>query len=112
MADEFRLMQLIREVARETRRLIATARPRLLDEDQISRALGSIGRNVREGYGRRKGPERNQFLRYARGSAEEVDQGLKDNFEVERIEEKQFWRLHHRLTLICKMLTSIMGRDA
>jgi four helix bundle protein len=109
MADKFRLMELINEVRDETRRLLATARPRLLDEDHVSDSLGSIGRNVKEGYGRRKGPERNQFLRYARGSAEEVDRGLRDNFAIKRIESRQFWRLHHRLALICKMLTRLMG---
>ena len=109
MAEGFRLVQLIREVRAEIRTLIASARPRLIDEDQLSRALRSIGRNVREGYGRRKGPERNVFLRYARGSTEEVDQVLRDNFEISRIAEKQFWRLHNRLVVIFKMLTRLMG---
>ena len=49
------------------------------------------------------------FLRYARGSTEEVDQVLRDNFEISRIAEKQFWRLHNRLVVIYKMLTRLMG---
>jgi hypothetical protein len=55
MADEFKLIQLIRLVVDEINRLIETARPRLYDADQLQSSAESIGRNTREAFGRRVG---------------------------------------------------------
>jgi four helix bundle protein len=64
--------------------------------------------NIREALGRREGAERNQFVRFARGSAEETDEHLRANFRRGRLSEPHYWRLHHRLTTIVKMLNGLM----
>ena len=40
--------------------------------DQLTRALGSIGANIAEGYSRGTGPDRMRFYEYALGSAREA----------------------------------------
>src|SRR5438552_1785515 len=64
---------------------------------QIRDAVESITANIVEGYGRDEGRDRNQFLRYARGSAEETNERLRANFASGRLGEKDYWRNHHRL---------------
>src|SRR4051812_36410492 len=81
---------------------------RVLHAKQLRDAAGSIPFNIRESLGKRKGPERNQLLRVARGSTEEVDEQLSANERVGRLQTKRFWSLHRRLVVIHKMLTNLM----
>ena len=76
---------------------------------QLRESAGSITSNIREAYGRREGPERNQFFRFARGSAEETDERLRGNFAANRVPTKWYWRVHHRLMIIVRMLNVLMG---
>src|SRR5687768_8495138 len=89
-----------RAVVDELNRLLSRAPRRLLYSSQLREAAQSISANIREGWGRRKGPEREQFWRFARASAEEADEHLRANFAAERIAPSSYWRLHHRLMLI------------
>jgi four helix bundle protein len=109
MPNELRVMQVARAVVDEINEVLDKSRPRLIHIDQIRESGGSITANIREGYGRRRGPERNQFFRFARASAEETDERLRSNFASERLPPRQYWRLHHRLALVCKMLTRLMS---
>ena len=111
MANPLRVIDATRSVIDEVERLISTARPPLLHDEQLHRAAASIAANIREAYGRRKGAEGNQFLRYARGSAEEADEHLRANFRAERIPAKRFWPLHNRLAVIVRMLTALMDNS-
>jgi four helix bundle protein len=109
VGNDFRLLDLAEQVADEIQQLLDNARPRLLHHGQLERSGESIPSNIREGYGRREGPDRNQYLRVSRGSAAESDRHLRANYKSGRISEPTYWRLHHRLIVIQKMITKIIG---
>ena len=98
------LLGAARAVVDELNRLLAGPR-RLLYSSQLREAAESIPANIREG--RRKGPDREQFWRFARASAEETDEHLRANFADKRIGAGPYWRLHHRLMLILKILRKL-----
>ena len=110
MASDFRLLDAARSVVDEVNDIVSHSRRRLLDERQLSEAAGSITANIREAYGRRAGAERNQFFRFARGSAEETDEHLRANFAAKRVDPKRYWRIHNRLIVIRKMLTGLLNQ--
>lgn len=109
MANEFRIMDVARMVADDVERLLATAKPPLVHQQQLSESSQSIAANIREAYGRRKGPERNQYFRVSRSSTEETDEHLRKNFAARRIVPKEYWKQHNRLTVIHKGLCTLMG---
>jgi four helix bundle protein len=88
--------------------LLASSHRKLLYDIQLREAIGSIAANIREAYGRRPGPDRNQFFRYARGSAEEGDEHLRANYAANRISSTRYWRAHNRLAVIVRMLTRLL----
>jgi four helix bundle protein len=102
-------MDAARSVVDDINKLIDASRKPLLYDVQLRASVGSIAANIREGFGRRPGAERNQFLRYARGSAEETDEHLRANFRRGRLAAAHYWRLHHRLVVIVKMLNAILN---
>jgi four helix bundle protein len=97
MSNQFRLIALAREIRDEVIELTIAARPPLLHLSQLQKSVQSIPANIREAYGRDAGKDRKQFLRHARGSAEETDEHLLSNRRARRLQDKQYWRLHHRL---------------
>ena len=110
MSEPFRLMALAREIRDEVNRLTLAARPRLLHHTQLQKSAQSIPANIREAYGRAAGKDRKQFLRIARGSAEETDEHLLSNRSAQRLEDKRYWRLHHRLVLAIKMINTLLEK--
>ena len=82
---------------------------RLPNAKQTREAAESITANIQEGFGRDVGPDRNQFLRYARASAEETNERLRARFTAEDIRPDVYWPLHHRLVAIARMLTNLMS---
>jgi four helix bundle protein len=80
----------------------------LLNRDQLRECSSSITANIREAYGRRRGPERNQFLRYAKASAAESDERLRTNFASGRLPAKTYWQLRDRLHVIGEMIDALM----
>ena len=108
MPSNFRLMDVSRWVVDEIIAVCDRSRRRVLFDTQLRSSADSITSNIREAYGRRAGPERQQFFRYALGSAEETDEHLRANFAAGRIAPAQFWLLHNRLVVIMRMLTSLM----
>ena len=84
---------------------------RLPNASQIRNAAESITANIQEGFGRDAGPDRNQFLRFARASAEETNERLRARFGARDIPAKVYWPLHHRLVAVGRMLTSLMSKD-
>lgn len=109
MSEEFRVLAVAREVVDEINALMDNARRPFVNERQLRESAGSITANIREAYGRDRGKDRNQFFRFARGSAEETDERLRTNRAASRIDEKPYWRLHNRLSLIRKMLNKLVG---
>jgi four helix bundle protein len=107
MSTDFRLLDAARAVEDEVNGLIAASRRPVLHRSQLEESAQSIAANIREAYGRRKGPERNQFLRVARSSSEETDEHLRSNVAARRIDQKTFWRLHNRLSVIEKMICAL-----
>src|SRR5688500_8075321 len=97
-------------VVDEINGLLASSRPRVLYRRQLEESAGSITSNIREGLGRREGPERNQFYRHARGSAEETDDRLTRNFVAKRLKPTTYWRLHNRLVLIIKTIDKLLAK--
>ena len=110
MTTPFRVLEVARAVVDEINTLVARSRPRLLYSDQITDSAGSITANIREAMGRRLGPERNQFFRFALGSVEETDERVRGNAKQKRIPQRTYWRLHNRLVLIRRMLNALMRR--
>lgn len=89
--------------------LLTSSRPQLLHQKQVSESSESIPANIREAYGRRAGPERNQYFRVARSSTEETDEHLRANYAARRIPSKTWWSLHNRLTVIHRIVCKLMG---
>jgi four helix bundle protein len=88
VASNFRLLDVARGVVDEVNDLLDSSRRRLLHDGQLRDAAGSITANIREAYGRREGAERNQFFRFARGSAEETAEHLRTTLL------QSAWRTH------------------
>ena len=80
------------------------------DATQLREAADSITSNIREAFGREMGPDRNRFLVYSRSSAEETDERLRNVEEAHMVSKAFYWRQHHRLVVINRMLTSLMKR--
>ena len=83
---------------------------RLPNAGQLRDAAESITANIQEGFGRDAGPDRNQFLRFARASAEETNERLRARFGASDIPAKVYWSLHHRLVAVQRMLTNLMSK--
>jgi four helix bundle protein len=83
---------------------------RLPNASQLRDAAESITANIQEGFGRDAGPDRNQFLRFARASAEETNERLRARYGARDIPAKVYWSLHHRLVAIGRMLTNLMSK--
>jgi len=101
-----RVLDAARMVADDVNRLLKSRR--LPNATQIRDAAESISANIQEGFGRDEGPDRDQFLRYARGSAEETNERLRTRFGGKDIPANVYWPLHHRLVAIVRMLTNLM----
>ena len=108
VANNFRLLDVARMAVDEVIAFLDTSRRRVPNDIQLRDAADSITANIREAYGRRKGAERNQFLRYARGSAEETDEHMRTNVASNRVPADRYWRIHNRLIVVCRMLTKLM----
>jgi four helix bundle protein len=80
----------------------------LIHHGQSRNAAQSIPANIREGMGRKPGPDRDQAYRVARGSAEETDEHLRANFADGRLSPATFWRMHSGIALVVTMLTTII----
>lgn len=108
MGEPLRVLEAARAVVNDVNELLDARRGRLIYRNQIRESAGSIPANIREASGRQPGAERNQFLRFARGSCEETDERLLANFRSSRLAEERFWSIHNRLAVIVKMLNAMM----
>jgi four helix bundle protein len=104
----FRVLDVARAVVDEINNLLSNRRISLIHRAQLRDAAQSVPANIREGMGRKPGPDRTQAYRYARGSAEETDEHLRANFANGRISPLVYRRIHNRIALIVKMLTAII----
>jgi four helix bundle protein len=84
--------------------------------DQLRSATASIPANIAEGFGRNTRPEFIRFLRYARGSAFEVREWLRDGREREHFSQEDLeamWTLLERTTgAITCLLRSLENQAA
>jgi hypothetical protein len=55
-----------------------------------------------------KGANRNRFLGYARASAGETDERLLSNRNVRAISDEFYWRNHHRLIVIIRIIDQLL----
>jgi four helix bundle protein len=102
-----RVLDAAQMVVDDINRLLKTRQ--LPNARQLREAAESIPANIQEGFGRSKGPDRNQFLRFARGSAEETNERLRTRFAAEDLPGSIYWPLHERLVTIVRMLTNLMS---
>ncbi len=106
--SNFRLLDVARQVEDEVNELLLNSRPPLLHRKQLADSAQSIPANIREAFGRRRGPEQNQYFRVAISSSEETEEHLRSNVAAKRLTTQRYWRLHHRLRVITKMIRSLM----
>jgi four helix bundle protein len=102
-----RVLDAAQMVVDEINRLLKNRR--LTNADQVRYAAESITANIEEGFGRNRGPDRNRFLRFARGSAQETNERLRARFAADDIPANIYWPLHHRLVAIVRMLTNLIA---
>ena len=105
----FRVLEAARAVAAEVNKLLGNRKLRLIHRAQLRDSAQSIPANIREGMGRMPGPHRNRSYRDARGSAEETDEHLRANFADGRIAAVTYHRIHNRIALVVKILTTLVG---
>jgi four helix bundle protein len=105
----FRVLEAARAVADEVNVLLADRKLSLIHREQLRDASQSIAANIREGMGRRRGPEREQAYRHSRGSAEETDEHLRANYVAGRIPKTAYGRLHNRIAVVVSMLNANIG---
>ena len=87
---------------------LTRGRSRLLFKEQLLNAAQSVHSNIGEAFGRGTKRDRNRVLFIARGEAEEAIRHLRPSQIARRIDERRYWRLHHRLVTAVKMIDSIM----
>ena len=109
LSGSFRVLDAARSVVDSVIALLDRPRRRMLYVDQLRESVGSIAANIREVLGRREGPERNQYFRLSRSSAEETDEHLSANWRNGRIGRRDFLPIHNRLRTIVKMLNTMLG---
>ena len=90
--------------------LIDRSPRRLLHVAQMRDAVQSIVANIREGFGRGPGRDRDRSLAIARGETEEAIGHLGANFRTNRLASKDYWPLHNLLVVIVRMLDSLLRR--
>ena len=113
MANEYlRVLDASRIVGDEINSWLDTSISAVPEADQIRRATESVAANIMEGYGRDRGPDRSRFLRYARGSAEEANERVRSAYASGRLPERDYWRFHHRLVTVVKMLNALLDSIA
>jgi four helix bundle protein len=106
MKPGLRALDAAQMVVDDVNRLLKSRR--LASADQLRESAESITANIQEGLGRSSGPDRNRFLRFARGSAEETNERLRARFAAEDISPNIYWPLRNRLVVIVRMLTNMM----
>jgi four helix bundle protein len=87
---------------------LAAGRSKLIFKAQLLDAAGSLHGNVGEAFGRGSDRDRNRVLFIARGEAEEAIRHLLANRMAKRVDDRPYWRIHHRLVTAVKMIDSIM----
>ena len=107
MTPGLRVLDAAQMVVDDINRLLK--RRRLPNAKQLREAAESIPANIQEGFGRDAGRDRDQFLRFARGSAEETNDRLRTRFAAEDTPASIYWPLHQRLVAIVRMLTNLMS---
>ena len=82
---------------------------RLLHVGQLRDAAQSVVANIREGFGRGTGRDRDRSLEIARGEAEEAIGHLAANFRASRIAPRDYWPRRNILVVVVKMLTALLN---
>jgi four helix bundle protein len=82
---------------------------RLLHVAQMRKSAQSIGATIAEAFGREDGPDRRHRLVISRGETEETIEHLGSNYRSGRLTSRQYWPIHNLLTVIVKMLNSLIN---
>ena len=84
-------------------------RGQLLHVRQMRKAVQSVVANIKEGFGRGTGRDRDRPLEIARGEAEETSGHLATKFRERRIRPPDYWPRHNLLVVIVKMLNGLLN---
>jgi four helix bundle protein len=84
-------------------------RGRLLHVGQLRDAVQSVVANIKEGFGRGTGRDRDRSLEIARGEVEEAIGHLATNFRARRISPRDYWPRRNTLVVTAKILTAILN---
>ena len=77
--------------------------------EQLKRAVGSIGANLVEGYGRGPGADRMNRYRTAKSECEETLSWLRGSYRLGEIPARDFFSLTNRGIVITRMISSLMN---
>ncbi len=91
-------------------RLIDRSKSRLLYVGQMRRSVQSIAANIGEGIGRGSTGDKARSFEIACGEAEETIRHLNANFRIGRLTPSEYWPHHNLLTVVVKMLKSLISR--
>ena len=84
-------------------------RNRLLHVGQLRDAVQSVVANIKEGFGRGTGRDRDRSLEIARGETEEAIEHLATNFRSRRISPRDYWPRRNILVVVAKMLSALLN---
>ena len=104
-----RVIDAAEQLAVDVNRMLKN-RPRSLTyAEQLERAVGSIGANLVEGYGRGPGADRMNRYRTAKAECEETLSWLRGSYRLGEIPAKDFFSLTNRGIVITRMISSLMN---
>jgi four helix bundle protein len=75
----------------------------------MRRSVQSVGANISEAFGRRKGRDRARSLEIARAESEKTIRHMRANLRSERIVARDYWPIHNLLVAIVKMINSLLN---
>jgi four helix bundle protein len=107
-----KVLDAAKHAAKQLNELIDRSRgQRLLHVRQMRDSAQSVAGNISEAFGRAssKGRDRDRSLEIARGESEETISHLAANFEANRIDKADYYRLRNLYIVIVKMLNAIIN---
>ena len=97
------------QLAIDINRMLKSQPRRLTYAEQLKRAVGSIGANLVEGYGRGPGADRLYKYRTAKSECEETLSWLRDSYRLGELPSKDFFTFSNRGIVIARMINKLMN---
>jgi len=104
-----RVIDAAEQLAVDVNRMLKSRRRSLTYAEQLKRAVGSIGANLVEGYGRGPGADRVNRYPTAKSECEETLSWLRDSYRLGEIPAKDFFTFTNRGIVISRMIGSLVN---